>query len=273
MRIRRLMRENVISKLPPKWKNIAERWYYYRVMDYVKNDVRIIKKLSSPEKISLDIGANQGQLTLFLCKYSSHVYCFEPIRILSDYLIHRFRGCNVSVEDCALGSDNAELYLSIPIIRNRKIETRGSLVMNFENEYILGELVEEVERVKIRVRKLDDFCFNDVGFIKIDVEGYEMQVLEGGRATIERCRPNMLIEIEQRFHKETQLIDIFRYILDMGYSGYFLYKNKLMDIEQFDGKKMQHPDNERSSNYVSNFIFLNPSLIDSGISLKQFLRY
>jgi hypothetical protein len=49
--------------------------------------------------------------------------------------------------------------------------------------------------VQVRVSTLDAFAFDDVGFIKVDVEGAHMEVIEGGRQTIRRDRPNMVIEL------------------------------------------------------------------------------
>jgi hypothetical protein len=47
----------------------------------------------------------------------------------------------------------------------------------------------------VQVETLDSYCFQDVGFIKIDVEGYEKFVLEGAQQTIQRCRPTLQLEI------------------------------------------------------------------------------
>lgn len=47
----------------------------------------------------------------------------------------------------------------------------------------------------VQVKRLDDFGIADVDFIKIDVEGHELEVLKGGAATIERYRPVLLMEV------------------------------------------------------------------------------
>ena len=48
---------------------------------------------------------------------------------------------------------------------------------------------------KVLMKTLDSFGFEKISFIKIDVEHHEDFVLEGGRETIRRCRPVMLVEI------------------------------------------------------------------------------
>lgn len=45
---------------------------------------------------------------------------------------------------------------------------------------------------------LDDLGLTDCLFLKLDVEGYELKALEGARATIERCRPFVMMEVKER---------------------------------------------------------------------------
>lgn len=49
-------------------------------------------------------------------------------------------------------------------------------------------------RREVTVARLDDFALSGIGFVKIDVEGHELEVLRGGGATIERERPTPMIE-------------------------------------------------------------------------------
>lgn len=58
-----------------------------------------------------------------------------------------------------------------------------------------GWVIEEIEKADFEIRTLDSYKFEDVDFIKLDVEGYEPFILEGARETVERWHPVILVEM------------------------------------------------------------------------------
>jgi hypothetical protein len=107
-----------------------------------------------------------------------------------------------------------------------------------------------------------------VGFIKIDVEGHQQAVLDGALETIRRCRPRMLVEVEERL-SPGGLERAKAYFRDLGYHGYFVWAGRLEPIDRFSIEQMQKPANlpeltamlqqrERFGRYIYNFIFLPP---------------
>lgn len=256
MGFKKIVRSHIINKLPRKCQLYIESLYlYYFVKNYVETEVRILKQFCDSQKTSVDIGANQGVFTLFLSKYSSHVYCFEPLPWLAEYLKNKYKGCNVSIMNCALGEFNCEMHLNIPSIENKRYETRSSLISQFDNAYIDGKRVTNVDKILVEVKKLDDFHINNLGLIKIDVEGFEYEVLKGAEETILQNRPTIFIEIEQRHHKTDDIQDIFNYLHKIGYLGYFWQKKSLTEIKEFDASLMQMQDNEKNDQYINNFVF------------------
>jgi len=256
--LKKLLKKYLFERLPCQYRLAAERvyLYYYYGDAYVGRDVRIFKQLCDPCKVSLDIGANWGLMTLFMSKYSHHVYSFEPVPWIYKDLSKKFHGANVSVFDCALGNTDGEFLISIPWIGNRRLETRSSLSKDFIDETILGEQIARVDKVNVKVRRLDDLNITNVGFVKIDVEGFEMEVLEGGAHTIKENMPNMVVEIESRHLRGKNIFQTFKYLADLGYLGYFVYKNRLFEIQEFDGTLMQNTRDEKEKDlYVNNFIF------------------
>jgi FkbM family methyltransferase len=253
MSIRKTIRLRLIAKFPKIVQLAIERMYYGF---HIRPTLTIIKHLCDCDKNSLDVGANEGDLTLFISQFSSHVYCFEPLPTLAHHLKTRFSGCNVTIENCALGNINEEAYLTTPCIGTKKYLSRSRLHTNFDDGSIMGKRVTAVEKIKVPVKKMDDFSIDNIGFLKIDVEGFELNVLKGGKVTIKRNMPNMYIEIEQKHLKTTNIYDIFQYILDLGYFGFFLFDNKIRNLDEFDLKLMQNVKNEKTNYFINNFFFI-----------------
>ena len=94
-------------------------------------------------------------------------------------------------------------------------------------------------------KKLDDVITDrKIGFIKIDVEGHEKEVLIGAERIIKNNKPVMLIEIEEK-HSKKPIYDTINYIIKLGYKCYFLKNNELKKIEEL-----------KSNDDENNFIFL-----------------
>ena len=65
----------------------------------------------------------------------------------------------------------------------------------------------------VRVKTLDQFNYNDVDFIKIDVEGWEPKVLRGAKKTIDRCNPVICVEINKGDNESQWLLESWGYEL------------------------------------------------------------
>ena len=140
-----------------------------------------------------------------------------------------------------------ELQFYIPIIDEKIVPPLASL------EKRDGDC--EVRTVKVNT--VDDYDFNDVDLIKIDVEGHEQCVFEGAHKVIKNNMPILIIEIEQR-HIKNQINDVFRSILNLNYSGFFLQKGKLTSLNEFKYELNQKPylENVIAKEYINNFIFI-----------------
>jgi len=75
-------------------------------------------------------------------------------------------------------------------------------------------------KTKVPVTTLDSYEFKSVDFIKIDVEGYEVKVLDGSRKTIEESRPVMLVEVNRHALERagTSAERLFEVLAELGYS-------------------------------------------------------
>jgi len=143
----------------------------------------------------IDIGAHDGDTCIDLVNTFQRVYAFEPnpesIKAIPD-TIKKF--------PFALGNKKEELVLTIPDngYNNNK---HGSIVRHQSG----------IRQYSVSVRTLDGFEFKEVDLIKIDVEGMELQVLEGSMQTLMKWRPVVLFE-NKRSRYNKKLVDFFNEI-------------------------------------------------------------
>jgi FkbM family methyltransferase len=137
----------------------------------------------------VDIGANLGLCTLQMATLvgpTGEVMAFEPnpdMVALLTRSIEFNRVVNVKVHACALGPSEGVADLGVPSTHAGK----ASLVVSAGGD---------VRSVSVPVRSLDSIIQNDgrrLGFVKMDVEGFEDQVLRGAVVLLERCPPEAWI--------------------------------------------------------------------------------
>jgi FkbM family methyltransferase len=236
------------------WKRrlCAMREYYH------EQELHLVPLLCEKNKTSIDIGAHDGIYTIHMLDASRDCLAFEPcssgLRALTEMV--RYLSLPVHVEAVALSDTQGEASLRI-LERDR-----GRSTIEPDNTLEDPDGSERSE-VTVQTRRLDDYNLDAVGFIKIDVEGHELSVLRGGSATIERCLPILLIEIEER-HKPNVIHDIHGFLANLGYEGYFILNKNLVGLSSFDliiHQNVQHiggwkTDWRRSGVYVNNFFFV-----------------
>jgi hypothetical protein len=88
--------------------------------------------------------------------------------------------------------------------------------------------------------------------IEIKLKGSEHQVLFGAPKTLQKYKPRIVMESENRFADREYLFEVFQYILEAGYKGYFLLDNIKIPLHNFDFDVYQNP---RSNFYCNTFIF------------------
>lgn len=131
--------------------------------------------------------------------------------------------------------------------------------MEDANELSLADCNIEIMTERVEVRTLDSFEFESPGFIKIDVEGHEEKVLRGARETLQRCKPSLLIEIEER-HNPGAFARINGDLTALGYQGYYLADGQLNQATHFNIARDQPLGNVGASGktgrYINNFMFV-----------------
>jgi FkbM family methyltransferase len=152
--------------------------------------------------VALDCGANVGVHTIEWAKYM-HQWG-SVIAIEAQERIYYALAGNVAINNClnatavwgAVGRENAEI--KIPVPNYLTPSSFGSLELKHSatNEYI-GQAIDysEENMASIQQRSIDSFGLQRLDFIKIDVEGMELDVLAGASNVIQTFQPIMMIEI------------------------------------------------------------------------------
>jgi FkbM family methyltransferase len=219
-----------------------------------EREVHLLHKLVAPGTTAIDVGAHVGDYTYALCRHVGtvgRVISIEPLPNLARTLERAVRRLSlpVTVINCALSSKQGTAELFVPIVNGRRRIGFATL----ESRQTQGK------SFTVPVQRLDDICQNipKVSFIKIDVEGHELAVLQGAAETLRRHRPNLLIEIEQR-HSNLPIQQTFDWITSAGYRGEFLDTNgnpaplSIFDVQKHQTSRLSELPGPA---YVSNFIF------------------
>lgn len=179
------------------------------------------------DSIVFDVGAHAGQYTKLLARTAvdGRVYAFEPgsyARSILRTAVWLNRLHNVTVVPLALGSGAGLATLSIPVKQSGsfgfglshfgKPDDRWPLV---SQEIVAQTTIDEVAAA-LDVRRLD--------FIKADIEGWELRMLRGGGATLERFRPRLLLELTKNGLSRAgdTLDDAFAFLAARDYRAFTL---------------------------------------------------
>jgi FkbM family methyltransferase len=229
-------------------------WYYprglitYHLRTQSRNcepELWLVPKLVNRSGVAIDIGANEGYWSLQLARYAKHVHAFEPNPICLAQL-RRVLPNRVTLHAVALSDSSGTKKLRFDPNNTGigTIETGNPLTEN------VG--IRQIETKDVTAACLDDFGLSDVVLIKIDVEGHEEAVLRGAAATLDRNRPTVICEIEER-HNAGGLARIRAQFEGRGYWECALdggCLRPLMNIEAEDGGKLG------LAGGVNNFVFV-----------------
>lgn len=188
-------------------KQIYEHKNFYEI-----NTLGFIKDNFSNISNIVEVGANIGNHMLYYCSQlqAQTVYCFEPNKInrsvLEKNISLNHLENNVKVFDVALGEKSGI-----------GVEKSFSLANTGMNRI---EAVDANAIHGISIKPMDDFKFEKIDFIKIDVEGFEVQVLIGAKETILKNKPIIMVEVF-----EDNLAFVNAFMTDLGYENKYVLES------------------------------------------------
>lgn len=244
-----MLKRLIMSLLPHQLRlRLRAKRYFARG----EPEVRWLAQLVDRTRTTIDVGANNGVYAWWLSRLSAHCYAFEPNPIFQSDI--RASGRNITASSVALSNTTGTARLFIPSDVRTGADMTGLATLR-------DDALGAGREFEVALAQLDSLSMPPIGFIKIDVEGHEMEVLEGAIATIKRDRPVLLIEAEER-HKANAVSVLVEWFGQIEMVGFWLQDNTWKSVSQFDWKTHQNPADidptlQRSEKpYHNNFLFV-----------------
>jgi FkbM family methyltransferase len=200
------------------------------------------KKNNISKKIIFDVGSNNGGWIKYFFEYDNifDIYLFEPLpNVLeeSKLLLSKYNLDNVNFHNIALGNSNEifkEFYYYLP---------QPSLSGFFKRDDFerWGLDSAKYKIINVSTTKIDDFCKNnfikEIDFLKIDTEGYELDVLLGAFDLL-KSKKIQIIQFEYgpdvAVYSQRSLKSIYDYLINFGYSIYRISLEGLVPVKEYN---------------------------------------
>jgi len=179
-------------------------------------------------------------LSIFTLKSNAKVISFEPNPVNYTFLARlKTKFNHFKYIKVGLGDQPASLDFYYPIYNGKKMTALGSCDrqkaqswLNNKTVYFFDKTKLEIAKITVAIKTLDSFQLQP-DFIKIDVEGFEYQVLQGAAQTINHNRPILLIEgiaPGDRVHRQLQSwnYDIYKFADNQFYLNRFDCANNFL---------------------------------------------
>ena len=224
----------------------------------VTGEKNFIQSISRELQFSLDIGANIGNYSkLLIEETNSYIFAFEPLDGAFDNLNklvieHPNR---IEAFKLALGDKNVEKNLNFTDEKSEKATFLDDIskLSFYEGASNKKKLVNLVTLDEFMEQK--NLFDKEIDLIKIDTEGYELEVLKGSKRLIEENKPKY-IQLEFNIHQ------LFKNHTMYEFSKY-LKKYELFQILPFGNKLLKVNPEKAETNifYLTNFVYIRNDLV------------
>jgi FkbM family methyltransferase len=191
----------LIYPVVPRRSRLPVTYWLNLVGGFIEPELRHLEAFCPRRDVAVDVGVHIGLFSYRLARMFRKVYAFE----INDELLADLRAYNpgnIEIVGTGLSSSEGEATFYIPVEKNFPLTGWGSLA---PNNYPQADA--HLTKV-VRVRSLDSYSLQDVSFIKIDVEGHEVDVLRGALNTISTNQPVVLVEVKE--HNRDSISSLFR---------------------------------------------------------------
>ncbi len=193
-----------------------------------ERDFSVIRLFSIPDDaLFLDVGANRGQsydaIRLFAPR--AHIHLFEPNPQLASALSKRCaHNSRAKVHAMGLSDVDARFTLHLPVYKRWQFDGLAAFDRESAASWLRGRIfwyddaALSIREIPCHARPLDGLGLHPF-FIKIDVQGHELQVLKGAVKTLRQCEPVLLVETPDE--------QIVRFLNELGYIPYRYHDGRL----------------------------------------------
>ena len=187
---------------------------------------KIFKIIDSQTSMAIDVGANVGVVTRYFSRHFAITHAIEPLPYLSARL-KQLENNRIKVHQCAVGAEDGEITIRTPIGFDGQLfhalstASKSNTLSMFKHE-------KEVT-CTVPLKRLSTIISEaplTVGYLKIDVEGFEYEVMLGA-TDIVKDRPLIQIEISKLHNPKYELI--LSFFNEKNYVGFSFESHNLAD--------------------------------------------
>jgi len=187
-------------------------------------ELRRLDELVPKGRGAVDVGAGWGEWSWWLARRVPRVDSFEPNLELVE-IVTPVLPANVFLHPVSLSDESGDLDLWVP---------HGGRGGEDSALFAASPAAESTWRQEVATNRLDDFDLGNVGFVRIDVGGNGLSVLNGATDLLISQRPTLLIEIGANADADDRMDMIIKFLHDLSYRGSYLHKGRWHPIRDLD---------------------------------------
>ena len=222
----------------------------------IEKDYIFLEKLIKPGYVCIDVGANHGIFSKRMAKLvgtNGIIHSIEPQpnafhgldRLRTEYKLK-----NMCTHNIALTSDEKtdSVQMTIPTLDGVLCSGMATITgglrledLKIEEKSVIKKVIHgkeisfsETNTISVRSSTLDSLVthlnLQKIDFIKIDVEGFELEVLRGALDTLSRFRPILQVEVAFNYHNKLPHLNVFNLLEYLEYEPYYVENNKLVRL-------------------------------------------
>lgn len=274
---RDILRNIALAYLPPKisfniniWKNIKLS-YLEAEMPYIQEILGAIKNMGK-EPTAVDIGANLGLFSYLMSRYSQKVIAIEPQPKLARYLTQVLPK-NVSILNLAVSDHDGIAQMLIPKVKGLiGSSAQQDALATIEAANPITNQVD-TDHIDVPIKTLDEILakYPQIDFIKIDVEGHELAVLNGAKNILRKIKPIFMIELYKAHNPS--VIDCIKLFFGFEFTCFYCTSSGIVECPTIKDVSSIIDTPKVDDRVITNFFFVPIEKKDFVLSLFNNKKY